>query len=68
METHSSLKYWPSCGMMSECVISRWGASAKRRQKKKHKKVVLTQNATVVSSVLTEQLLAIAHITILFRH
>lgn len=49
-------------------MISRWGASAKRRQKKKHKKVVLTQNATVVSSVPTEQLLVIAHITILFRH
>ena len=29
MDTHSNLKYWPSCGMIIECVISRCGASAK---------------------------------------
>lgn len=31
METHSSLRYCPSCGMISECLISRWGASVRRR-------------------------------------
>lgn len=31
METHSSFKYWPSCGMINECVISKWGASAKSK-------------------------------------
>lgn len=30
METHSSLKYCPSCGRIIECVISSWGASAKK--------------------------------------
>ncbi len=32
METHSNFRYCPSCGIISECVISRWGASVKRRQ------------------------------------
>lgn len=31
METHSSFKYWPSCGMINECVISKRGASAKSK-------------------------------------
>lgn len=32
METHSNLRYCPSCGIISECVISRWGASAKKKE------------------------------------
>lgn len=31
METHSSLRYCPSCGMISEGLISRWGASVRSR-------------------------------------
>lgn len=31
VETHSSFRYCPSCGIISECLISRWGTSVKRR-------------------------------------
>lgn len=32
IDTHSNLKYCPSWGIISECVISRWGASVEKGQ------------------------------------
>lgn len=55
LDTHSNLRYCPSCGIISECVISRWGASVKRRQVLQ---ALPLQTKYNYSSVAIEQLLA----------
>ena len=45
LDTHSSLKYCPSCGTIKECTIFTWGASVVKKErsvgKQEHKSAQL---------------------------